>query len=184
MVAVIRFSAESSLATKSVNVWHYRIPGANSVSETEAAMNAVDNFYEAVKTFLSAGLITIGPTAQTVDFESNIYITAGAPETVTTTGTPTGVLALAMVINFRSAFVGPDRRGRVYLGPLDEDLITDGRTIDPGAIATAQTAVNALIADTTSGIELGVWSRAKQAFTPYTTATVRPLVGIQRRRLS
>jgi len=184
VVAVVEIRASNSIATEAVNVWHWRIPESNAVTEVNAAITALDTFYEAIKSRIQTGLITVEGLARTVDQNPNEYI-GGSGLTTSTTGAAGGSLASAIVLSLKSNTVGGSRRGRKYLGPMAAaSLQADGRSIGAATITEVTNAASTLIATTTSGIEFGVWSRLLNVFTPITTVAVNPIVGTQRRRLT
>jgi hypothetical protein len=81
--------------------------------------------------------------------------------------------------------VGGSHRGRVYLGPLNSSAVqSDGRTPTVAQSNTVVSALATLMGFTTNGVQLAVWSRKLLAAQPVTSVGVRPLIGVQRRRLS
>jgi hypothetical protein len=184
VVAVVEIRASHSFATQAVNVWHWRIPESNAVTEVNAAITALDAFYEAIKARIQAGTITVEGLARTVDQNPNEYI-GGSGLTTTTTGATGGLLSASVVLSLKSNFVGGSRRGRKYLGPLyAAGIQADGRSVASSVATDVVNAATTLIGTTTSGIEFGVWSRQEEVFTPITTVAVNPIVGTQRRRLT
>lgn len=184
MVAVVEIRASHSTATQAVNVWHVRIPESNAITEVNAAITALDAFYEAIKARIQTGIITVEGLARTVDQNPNEYI-GGSGLTTSTTGATGGLLSACAVLSLKSNLVGGSRRGRKYLGPLYSTAINaDGRTVASAVIADIVNAATTLVATTTSGIEFGIWSRQEEVFTPITTVAVNSVVGTQRRRLT
>ena len=184
MVAVIELSASHSLATKAINVWHWRIPESNSVTEVDACIDALDTFYTAIASRIQTGVVTIGPLARTVDQNPNEYI-QGTTETVSTSGAAGAPLATAACLSLKSSLVGGSRRGRKYLGPMYASAVnSDGRTIATGVSNEITSAAATLMGTSTAGVELGIWSRTLNVFTPVTAVSVNPVVAIQRRRVT
>lgn len=184
MPYVIEVTAESSLSTESVNVWHWRVPNSALVTEVNTCITALDTFYEAIKTYLSSQTILIGFRTKTVDQTPNLLVGGTSQTTVSTTGTPT-VLSACVVLSLGSTIIGGSRRGRKYLGPLvDGAKDSTGRQVSSGAITTITTAATALMGTTTNGVQLGVWSRKTNTFTAVTSINVNPILGTQRRRLN
>lgn len=185
MSKVIRIDVESSLATESVNVFHWQIPGAGSqAAEIATCIGAMDSFYEAIKAYLSAGTLTIGERVVTVDQNPNQEL-ASTPATVSTTGGAPTVLSAALLVGMRGASIGGRYRGRKFLGPLDEDLISsDGTSIDPAVVAATATAWATLVGTTTNSVAFGTWSKTYGIFTAATASVVRGAVKTQRRRLT
>lgn len=184
MVAVIEMRVSSNRATQDVNVWHWRIPESSPVTEVNAAITALDTFYGAIAAHLQSGIYTVEGLVRTVDQNPNEYI-SGSGLTTTASGTAGANLAGCAVLALKSAVVGGSRRGRKYLGPLPAgSLNSDGRTLTSTAISVIVSAATTLMGTTTSGIELGVWSRKFSIFTPVTAVGVQQVVGIQRRRLT
>lgn len=184
MVAVIEVRASSSIGTEAVNVWHWRIPEANSLTELTGIIGALDAFYEAIKAELQAGIITVEGLARTVDQNPNEYI-SGSGLTTLTTGSGASVLSACAVLSLKSNTVGGSRRGRKYLGPLDTAAVaTNGADVATSTISTILTAATTLMGFTTNGVELGVWSRKFQTFTPVSAVGVATGLGTQRRRLT
>lgn len=184
MVAVVEIRASHSFATQAVNVWHWRIPESNAITEVNAAITALDTFYETIKSRIQTGVLTVEGLARTVDQNPNEYI-GGSGLTTSTTGATGGSLATAIVLSLKSNTVGGSRRGRKYLGPAPATVLNaDGRTIASAVITDVVNAATTLIGTTTSGIEFGVWSRQLEVFTPITTVAVNSVAGTQRRRLT
>ena len=184
MSAVVRIPVESSLATLSVNVWHYRITNASPVTEVSEAIDQLDTFYTAIAGVLQTQTLTIGLRCVTEDQVPNIIINGGI-ETSTGTGAGTGILAAAAVLSLSSGIVGGAHRGRKYLGPLDSAAMqSDGRSLNATDKSTILTAATALLTPTASGSVVGVWSRKNSSFTVATGVAVANLLGIQRRRMS
>lgn len=184
MALVIQIPAESNLATESVNVWHYEIPGTAPVTEANSAITALDTFYGAITSVLSAATWTIGRVVRTVDQTPNQYIGA-TPQTQATTGATVSPLQVCALVSFTSSTVGGSYRGRKYLGPITTGSVAaNGRDLDTAELSTIFTAASALLADTTNGIALGTWSRKPGVgFTPATSVSVSGRLHTQRRRL-
>lgn len=181
---IVRIAAESTIAFGSVNVWHWDLPGVAETTEVNAAITALDTFYEAIKTHLQPAVITAGTRVVTVD-ESPNRVIAGTPLSTTTTGTDNAPRQAAVVCKLLTPFIGKSYSGRVYLGPLYKSAIaTDGRQVSSGTISTVQTALTTLVGTTTSGIQLVVWSRKLNAATPVTGSAVNGVIGTQRGRLN
>lgn len=184
MVAVIRVTCVSDVALGAVNVWHWRIPEANVLTEVNGILGALDAFYEAIDAYLAPAIITIGSRVTTVDQTPNEEIFASAL-TCTTSGSGSDLLAGCIVANWRGAQVGARYRGRVYLGPLDTDAInSNGRTVAATPSGIVLTALSTLGQFSTNGVEHGTWSRTYNVFTPSAVYGVNPIAGIQRRRLN
>lgn len=182
MTAVVAIPVESNLATESVNVWHWRIPETSSGTEVNTCINALDTFYTAVGSIFTAQTFTIGSRVVTVDLEPNRII-AGTVQTAASGTASIAPLSLAIVCSLLTSTVGGSFRGRKYLGPVGNSAVhTDGRTFTSSTVSTVQGALNTLIATSTGGVELGIWSRTREVFTPVETGVVRSLIGTQRRR--
>lgn len=183
MVAVIEVRASSSLASEAVNVWHWRIPEANALTELTGIIGALDAFYEAIKAEIQVSTITVEGLARTVDKNPNTYI-GGSGLTTTATGVAGNNLASSAVLALKSNTVGGSRRGRKYIGPLDANSVdATGRQVATATITAIVNAATTLMGFTTNGVELGVWSRKFSVFTPVTTVGVSSQLGTQRRRL-
>jgi hypothetical protein len=183
VVAVVEIRASHSVSTQAVNVWHYRIPEANVLTEVNAAITALDTFYEAIKTRLVTGTLTVEGLVRTVDQSPNEYI-GGSGLTTTCTGAAGASLATAVCLSLKSQLVGGSNRGRKYLGPCIAGVLQgDGRSIASSVVTDFTTAATTLVATVTSGIELGIWSRKNSTFTPVTAVGINPVAASQRRRL-
>lgn len=184
MPAVIRIAAESSLATASVNVWHWIIPNSAPVTEAQNAVDALDTFYTAIAGELANGIVwTIGSRVVTVDQNPNLVIGV-VTGSATGTGTNTNILSAAAVLNLGSNIVGGAHRGRVYLGPLDSAATnSNGRQIASSTQTAITAAAGTLMATTTGGIQLAVWSRKNLQATAVSSVSTRLTIGSQRRRL-
>lgn len=184
MPAVIRVTAESSLATLSANVWHWIIPNSAPVTEANNAVDALDTFYTAIATHLATQTFTIGQRVVTVDQSPNQVISPTVETAAGTGGTPE-VLSAAAVLRLSSNFVGGSFRGRVFLGPLASNVVTSAGNVITSTTVTAVTAAAAtLMGTTTGGIQLAVWSRRLNQATPITGVSCSSRVGTQRRRLT
>jgi len=184
MPAVVRIPVESSLATGSVNVWHYRIQNAAPATEVSEAIDQLDTFYTAIAGLLAAQTFTIGSRCVTEDQTPNLIIN-GAVETATGTGSSTTLLAGAAVLSIFSGIVGGTHRGRKYLGPLDSAAMqADGRSLNATDRSTLNAAAGALLSPTASGSVMGIWSRKNEVFTLATGVSTAALIGIQRRRMA
>lgn len=182
-MSVIRVTAESSLATESVNVWHFEIPDVAPVTEAQACVDALEDFYDAVKGQLFAGSITIGDRVVTVDQVPNTVI-AVTSRTVVTTGTAPEALQCAAVLKLITGLVGPRYRGRAYLGPIDVTVLaSDGRTL-----STTQrnlfisSAATHLLTNLTAA-DLVVYSRKFNTSQAVTGVGMDTIAGTQRGRL-
>jgi hypothetical protein len=184
MPAVVRVPVESSLATGSVNVWHWIIPNSSPVTEVSGICTALDTFYTACATVFSVQTFTIGNRCVTVDQSPNLIISA-TTQTATGSGAGQAQLSTCFVAQLGSNVVGGSHRGRVYLGPLNSSAVqSDGRTPTVAQSNTVVSALATLMGFTTNGVQLAVWSRKLLAAQPVTSVGVRPLIGVQRRRLS
>jgi hypothetical protein len=184
MSAVIRVSVESNLATGSVNVWHWIIPNSSPVTESNNAVNALDTFYTALGSVLGAQTFTIGSRVVTVDQNPNLIIGATS-QTATTSGTGYSVLSACAVVRLSSSIVGGGHRGRVYLGPLANNVLnSNGRELTTAIANTITSAAATLMGTTTGGIQLAVWSRTTRVATAVTGVAVPTGLGTQRRRLT
>jgi hypothetical protein len=184
MPAVIRVTAESNQAQQSVNVWHWIIPNSSPLTEAQNAVNALGTFYTAIAGVLAVQIFSIGRRVVTVDQVPNLIISPTVSN-VTCTGVNRSPLQAAIVLALGSNVVGGSHRGRVYLGPLDGAAIqSDGRSVTASDLTTINTAAAALMATTTGGIQLAVWSRKNRAAQPVTAVGGSPIIGTQRRRLA
>lgn len=184
MPAVVEITAESSLSTESVNVWHWLIPNSSPVTEVNNAINALDAFYTSITAQLFAQTFTIGRRVRTVDQNPNVLI-AGAPQTATSSGATAAALSAAVGLHLGSSFIGGSRNGRRYIGPLVQSAIqADGRSLSAGAVSAVSGAAATLIAVTTGGIQAVIWSRKFQVATPITNISVGGSIVSQRRRIS
>lgn len=184
MAAVVRIPVESSLATGSVNVWHYRITNASPITEVSEAIAQLDTFYTAIAGLLAAQTFTIGTRCVTEDQTPNLII-AGTSQTAAGAGASTTLLAGAAVLSIFSGIVGGTHRGRKYLGPLDSAAMqADGRSLNATDRTTLATAAGNLLLATASGSTMGIWSRKNSAFTLATGVTAAAVIGVQRRRMN
>jgi len=183
MPAVIEVPVESDLATASVNVWHWIVPNSALVTESNNAIAALDTFYTAIASSLSAQTFTIGRRVRTVDQNPNLLV-GSTPQTSLASGGAPAVLTAAALLSLGSSIIGGSRNGRKYLGPLTSTAVaTGGRTLTAGTISAISAAAATLMATTTGGIQLAVWSRTLLVATPVTSNTVRAVLGTQRRRM-
>jgi hypothetical protein len=184
MVAVVQINAESSLTEQSVNVWHWRIPEANSVTEVNVCINALDTFYTAIASHFTAQTFTIGARVVTVNLTPNRIIAGTVQTAASATATATGFQCAAL-LQLLTSTVGGSFRGRKYLGPLASgSLNANGTDIATATISAIQGAANTLVATSGSGVELGIWSRTNQVFTPCESAVCKTGIATQRRRLT
>lgn len=184
MPAVIRVPVESSLSTQAVNVWHWIIPNSSPLTEASGICTALDTFYTAIAGVLGATTFTIGTRVVTVDQTPNLVIPA-VTQSAVGTGPGFSMLASCAVLQLGSNVVGGSHRGRVYLGPLDSSAVdSTGRQIASADQSTITAAAATLMAFTTNGVQLAVWSRKNLVATPVTGVSTRNIVGIQRRRLT
>jgi hypothetical protein len=182
-VSVIRVTAESSLATESVNVFHFEIADVTPVTEAQAAVDALEDFYDAVKSLLVAGTLTIGSRVVTVDQTPNSVI-AATSRTVVTTGTATEGLALAAVLSWSTGLIGPRYRGRNYLGPLAGSVITtDGRTLNGTDRTTFISAAATHLITGLTAADLVVYSRKFNTAQTINGVGMDTVAGVQRRRM-
>lgn len=180
---VIRVTAESSLATAAVNVFHFEIAGVSPVTEAQGAVDALEDYYTAIKGLLVAGTITIGDRVVTVDQTPNTVV-ASISRQVITTGTGTEALAASAVLSLSTGLVGPRYRGRVFHGPLaGAVLTTDGRTLDSTHRTTfISSAATELLTNLTTA-DLVVYSRKFNTAEVVTGIGMDVIAGIQRRRM-
>lgn len=184
MPAIIQVTAESNIATQSVNVWHARIPNVAPVTEANAFIAALDTFYTALTNLLTSSTWTIGSRVTTVDQSPN-EILGTTSQTSPGVGAGTSTLAIAAVLHMSGGFVGPRYRGRKYIGPLvDSALNSDGRTITTSANNTITSAAATLLAGGGSNYDLVIWSRKFLTATDVASVGVTTVAGIQRRRLT
>lgn len=184
MVAIVRVPVESSLATGSVNVWHWEIPNSAPITEVGEVTAALDTFYTAIAGVLFVQTFTIGTRCVTVDQNPNVIIPANTGS-ATATGVGVSVLSAAAVLSLGSYVVGGTHRGRVYLGPLDQGAVqSNGRQLGTSEQSTINSAAGALLTPTASGCRLVVWSRKNNTATVVTSVSTALQLGTQRRRLS
>lgn len=183
-MSVIRVPVESSLATEAVNIYHFEIPDVAPVTEAQEAVDALQDFYEAVKGTLTAGTLTIGRRVTTVDQNPNAVIAATA-RTVVCTGTGTEGLAVSAVLSWSTGLVGPRYRGRNYLGPIaGAVLTTDGRTLDNTLRQAYIDQAELYLITGLTNANLVVYSRKFNTSQPVINANMASVAGIQRRRMS
>lgn len=184
MAAIVRIPVESSLATQSVNIWHYRITNAAPITEVNEALVQLDTFYTAIAGVLGVQTFTIGARVVTEDQTPNLIIGATS-QTATMTGVNLQPLQACAVLSISSGIVGGTHRGRKYLGPLDGSSVqADGRSLTAADRTTIVGAAGALLTATASGSTMGVWSRKNSTFTVASGVSVASLIGTQRRRLT
>lgn len=184
MPVTYRIECASSIPTQSVNVWHFTGPDVNRVTEANAAITALDAFYESIKAYLIAGTITAGSRVTTEQLTPNVEVGSSGLTTVTT-GSGMDTLCQAVVCKLRSVNIGQRYHGRKFVGPLASlGLSSDGRTIDPTCKTDVISALTTLMGASASGIDLVVYSRTHNVVTPVTVVGVNNIVGIQRRRLT
>lgn len=184
MPGVYEFTARHSIATQAVNIWHWQIPESNSVAEVQGIQTALDTFYTALASRYQTGVITIDALVRSVDKVNNVYVT-GTTQTASTSGAAGAPLSLSAVLSLRSNLVGGSRRGRKFLGPLTATAVnSDGRTVASAVVTDIVAAAATLMAFNTNGVQLGVWSRRLNAFTPVTAVSCNPVIGTQRDRLT
>lgn len=182
-MSIIRVAVESSLATEAVNVWHFEIADVAPVTEAQGAVDALEDFYDAIKTYLVAGVLTIGDRVVTVDQTPNTVI-AATSRSVTTSGATTTALSVAPVLKLITPFVGPRYRGRVFLGPVEDAFLnSDGRTLGntPRTLAISS-AVTHLLTNLTTA-DLVVYSRKFNTAQTVTGFGMDTIAGTQRRRM-
>lgn len=183
MTVIYRVECSSSIATQAVNVWHFQGPDSDRVTEANACITALDAFYESIKAYLIAGTITAGSRVLTEGLTPNVEIGATSLTTVTT-GSGMDILAQCVVAKLRSANVGGRYHGRKYLGPLASlGVDSDGKTINSSCRTDVISGLTTLMGFSTAGVDLGVYSRTFNTFTPTTIVSANTIVGIQRRRL-
>jgi hypothetical protein len=123
-----------------------------------------------------------GPGKPNYPFEIDFFNLFTAP---TGTTLPTEV-ALCLSFQGLKAAGAPQarRRGRVYIGPLDEATNTDGRpsTTVISAIVTAATTLSSAVTALGAGYEWGIWSVTDQHFVPAIDGWVDNSWDTQRRR--
>lgn len=182
-MSIIRVNVESSLATEAVNVFHFEIPDVAPVTEAQAAVDALEDFYDAIKSLLVAGTLTIGRRVITVDSTPGSVI-AATSKTVVTTGTATEALALAAVLSTSTGLIGPRYRGRAYLGPLGGVVLsTDGRTLDNTSRNTMINAAALHLLTNLTAADFVVYSRKFNTAQPVTGVGMDTVAGVQRRRM-
>ena len=183
MVAIVRVPVEGSLATQSVNIWHWEIPNSAPTTEVSEINVKLDTFYTALASILAVQTFSIGTRVVTVDQNPNLII-SGTTQTSTASGTGTQVLSACAVLQLSSAIVGGAHRGRVYLGPLDTNSVqSNGRSLDTTVRSDITAAAGALLTPTASGCRPVIWSRKNLAATVVSGVSTAATVGTQRRRL-
>lgn len=183
MPVIYRVECSSNIATQAVNVWHFQGPDSDRVTEANACITALDAFYESIKAYLIAGIITSGSRVTTEGLTPNVEIGASSL-TCTTTGSGMDILAQCVVAKLRSVNIGQRYHGRKYLGPLASiGVDADGRTIAGACRTDVISGLTTLMGVSASGIDLGVYSKTYNIFTPVTVVSANTIVGIQRRRL-
>jgi hypothetical protein len=183
-VAVFRFTSEYSGAQEAVNVWHFMTAGAPTTTQANEAIQAVDAFFTAIPTFLAAGTWNHGQRVTTVDQTPN-FVVAATPQTSPGTGGSPAPRQVAAGVSWNTAFIGRSFRGRNYIGPLSSSALhTDGLTLVAALQTALVTAATALMAPTTNGAQLCVWSETLQQGNAVIASVVRSGYRTQRRRLT
>lgn len=180
---VIRVPVESSLATAAVNVWHFNVGAVSPVTDAQAAVDALEDFYDSIKAYLVAGTLTIGGRVVTVDQDPNSVV-ATTSRSLATTGTQTEALSVAAVLKHITPFIGPRYRGRTFLGPVDSNVLNaDGRTLSTTIRNTMiSNAVTHLLTNL-SLADLVVYSRKFNTPNVVTGFGMDTTAGTQRRRM-
>lgn len=184
MGQVIRFTTESSLVSQAVNVWHFNCDGAASTTLANECITKVDAFFEAIKSHMAPAVLTHGSRVTTVDLLPNVVVPA-TPLTTTTTGTNAGPYNVCAGVTWNTDFIGKSYRGRTYLGPLSQLAIgTSGTSIGASPVSDISTAATTLMAPTTGGATLCVWSEKLQTSNNVTGNVAHSGIRTQRRRLT
>lgn len=109
----------------------------------------------------------------------------GSLSGVVGTGTASVVPAVAALLHIGTGQRGPRGRGRVYIGPTTEDLITSGH-VNSTPQGTAQTAWNDFADDLDGALshpcQLGVASYVHADFHVFSSLVLQGLTATQRRR--
>lgn len=183
-MAVFRFTSEFSAATEAVNVWHFMTAGAPTTTQANEAIQAVDAFFTAIPTHMTAGTWNHGQRVTTVDQTPN-FVIAATPQTTTTTGGSAAPQQVAAGVSWNTAFIGRSFRGRTFVGPIAQGSVAaGGLAISAPFITALQAAATALMAPTAAGAQLCVWSEALSQGNAVVGNVVRSGLRTQRRRLT
>lgn len=183
-MTVFRFSSEFSGTQQAVLVWHVQTAGSATSTDANQAITAVDNVFEAIKTFMAAGTWIHGQRVITLDETPNRQIVASALSTVTT-GASNAPRQACQVMSWSTAFIGKSFNGRSYFGPLSQTAL-DSNGLDTSAslrtaLATAAANITAPLA---GGAQFCVWSQKLGIGTPIFGGNARTGIKTQRRRLT
>lgn len=157
------------------SVFHFA--GTSSPTVAQAAANAVQNFFTAVRSVIPVGITMSFDAEVRVLSESGVLtavIPVSPPAAVTGNGSGAWANGTGMMVRWNTASVVGGRRllGRTFLVPIRGSAYTGGN-LDPTVIGTVQAAADALIAAMSTGsATLQVWSRKNSVVAAVSGASV------------
>jgi hypothetical protein len=159
---------------------------AANFTNAEDAANAIKAFYTSINADAIFGsgwtLTEIKVTAGTSSGPNPVFV---FPQTLASSALSRLPGQNAIVVSWKTGLGGRSFRGRTYLGPISQAVITSAGVVSAGSRTTIQNAATALIAALdTVGMPLAVYSRKLGEATPVTSAAVGTTVDTQRRRRS
>lgn len=173
-----------------MNTWHFRSTAVDPLDDVDIALGAIVPFYQAIDGLMSAnceGTVTV-KSYDLTDLEPRVPLRTDTFEITPASGfaLPNEVaICLSLKGAVTSGIDAARRRGRLYLGPWDVDVLDDGAPdsiVDSATTAliagSAQTALESL-AETTC--EWGVFSPTTAGAGPWDATTLflatAPVVG-------
>lgn len=176
-------------SSPAMNIFHGRTDAnAGAVTldgEVQEMIDALQDFYEGIKTAYGAGTtITIGEGTIVDPYGSPTYANI-TPRIVQGTR-PGGVepALLAVTVTWRTTAATKSGRGRTFLGPFGVDVAQSDGTVNDTELEKMRTAAMDLVA-ASSGVNLwalGVYSTKDGVLRDFTTSNVRDVFSTMRSR--
>jgi hypothetical protein len=129
------------------NVMHV-IDVAASTPSAQAIVQAIANFYTAIKAYYGGGVhILCGSTVYQDPPGFNLLVPTAPVDVAGTDLSGYAAPQLSVVVSWRTMLATRSGRGRTFLGPLGRAAETTNGTPTPSMVTTMQTAATTLISD-------------------------------------
>lgn len=183
----------SALPTDTVtNTWHWQCLGPDPLTGLNGAIVSLMGFYAAIQDLYSSdvdGAAVLMTTYDLADPEPRVPVRIDPFAFTPGTG-KTLASELALCLSFNAVYTSGEprarRRGRVYIGPLDESVSdAQGRRPSPTACTLLADAGEALLTDSDAAAgdwQWCVYSVSDDAMYPVTAGWVDNAYDVQRRR--
>ena len=167
-----------------LNTWHFRHEAVASLT-LSGVMGVLEDFYTAVQSIYPTGTSISGPPEVIEDpYGEPTYAAVTPWEVLGTGGGGQAPPQTQLVVTWRTTTATRSGRGRSFLGPINNGLISTDGTVDPSGLAAVQAAAAALVSTSLGdgNWAFGVYSRTNLVLRDFVSSRVRDEFSVLRSR--